>query len=482
MWSGETVFRQTPSPPIYFCELLILCVANAAFIGASMTKKSNSFNEQDKKRLLEIAKNILIAFADGAMKSGDHVSSNRIAMFGLSLFDEFWVNYTETFVNERRKFTALAAKMLKARAAHESTIDNFCLNAGKEYVKQIATSADGQQVSIERAAQHLVDEVLSEAGKEYIHILPNFLILHEVADIIALGRVRSMRTELAKDNTMLSRHPKIKLEVMPGLDQQWGDEERVLHMPQSVWVVEVPATKENVDEEAKWLIDVALSLMRLSASKWAHMRPDAGEQEPHPTLPPQFTIPTVMIEGDWVLAGGVEWPKIYRVNHEVVAELAASSTQSRAATLFDAIDGTLAKQVARGLGWMSRGRRATDRAEKLLFFFTALEALMSSGDKDSPITQTISRYASVIYTPDVKMRVEVFKRIKSLYGMRSATVHSGMREVLGDDVRDLQFIIENVFWSVLNYCDLKMVHKKFIESLADASHGLRWEFAGVTDD
>ena len=329
-----------------------------------MTKKSKSFDQQDKKRLLAIAKEILIAFADGAVKRGDKVSSIAANTLGMSFFAGFFVNFTETFVDERRKFTTLAAKMLKAKAAHENTIDNFCLKAGQEYLQQLAVATDGVQVSVEGVAQGLVDKVLDEAGREYTYIAPNFLIRHAGADIITLGRVRSMPTELAKTNTKLLLNPQIKFEVRLGLDQQLSRTEIVLNMPPSVWVVEVPATKENVEEEAKWLIDIASSLMRLSASKWAQMWPVVGKPEQHPTLTPQFTISTVTMEDDSAFAGGIKLPNVYEANHEVVGELASPSTQSRAAALFDATKGSLAQRVAHGLGWMSRGRQATDRAER----------------------------------------------------------------------------------------------------------------------
>jgi hypothetical protein len=43
--------------------------------------------------------------------------------------------------------------------------------------------------------------------------------------------------------------------------------------------------------------------------------------------------------------------------------------------------------VGQGLGWLSRGRQAESRTERFLFFFTALEALLSSDDKGDPVTQ-----------------------------------------------------------------------------------------------
>jgi hypothetical protein len=126
---------------------------------------------------------------------------------------------------------------------------------------------------------------------------------------------------------------------------------------------------------------------------------------------------------------------------------------------------------------MTRGRQVYDRAERLLSFFTALEALLSSDDKSTPVTQTISRHLSVIYTQDIKIRVAVYNQIKGLYALRSAVVHAGRREVLWQDVNHLQGYVERVFRIVLSRCDLAMGQDRFAQSLADASHGMRWEFA-----
>lgn len=119
----------------------------------------------------------------------------------------------------------------------------------------------------------------------------------------------------------------------------------------------------------------------------------------------------------------------------------------------------------------------SDRAERLLSFFTALEALLTSNDKSNPVTQTISRHVSVIYTQKLPDRMDIYNRLKALYGLRSAIVHAGKREVLWGDVNTLQTIVEAVFFVVLKRCDLAMSQDVFAQSLADASHGLQWEFA-----
>lgn len=442
-----------------------------------MTKKAMRFDSKMKHQLLERASNTIKAFAGGMVKKGDP-SPLDWGEYGLSFFDGYTVRYTEEFVKERHQFTALAVKMLKARNAHENTIRTLCQKAGQEYVRQVADSNTNTQSTLESAAKKLVETVLAEAGKEYTHIVPNFLIKHSAQnDVLTIGRVRSMPTESATANTALAQNTKIKLVAGGYPNLGLTSDPLTLGMPGSVWVVDVPATKENVATEAKWLIDVAISLMRLSTNKWQGVHPGLGEMEAHPTHPPLHAQPCVTMEGDTAFALGGKLDGFYVTNKDVAMDLAAQEIQSRARILFDPPDKSLAQNVALGLGWLTRGRQASDRAERLLFFFTALEALLTGNGKNESITQTISRHLSVILTQDIEERVTVFDHVKGLYGLRSDLIHKGRREVLEQDVNRLQYYAEGGYWTVLNYCDLSMSEDDFAHSLRVASHGMRWQFS-----
>lgn len=440
-----------------------------------MTSTNKKFDAAQKKQLLAFAIDVIRSFHQGVIGKDDPKPYDW-GENGFAYFGEFVARFTDEYLNARSKFTLLAAKMLKAKSAHEQTIRGLCGQAGQKYVT--LTSANQQEVvkALEIAAKALVDEVLAEAGREYVRIEPNFLIKHAVNDVVAIGRVRSMRTELATANTPLSKHSRIKLAIGESSAPNFGEDSTVL-MPSSVWVVDVPATKENVPEEAKWLIDVAISLIRLSFQNWQGHFPTAGAIEPHPVYPTSLSRPHVTMEGDDAFIGGWKVPCWYVITAEAAVALNDPKVQTRAAALFDPSDKSLAQRFAQGLGWMTRGRQVSDRAERLLCFFTALEALLTSKDKRDPVTQTISRHASVIYTQHLKARGAVYDRIRSLYQQRSAVVHEGRRDVLWQDVINLQVAVETIFWIVLNQCDLTMSQERFTQSLADASHGLRWEFA-----
>ncbi|CAN7636559.1 HEPN domain-containing protein [Mesorhizobium amorphae] len=451
------------------------------------SKQANkpSFDKNQKKQLKQHAIDIMIGFLQGAIQTGDPQPFD-FGDLGGTFFDEFMARFTPLFIEARREFVALAAKMLKAKSAHEPTLMSLCLTAAQECIKQWDPKATKQQAdkAIDQCADKLVADVLAEGGKEYIEIVPNFLIVpNGYSGPIKVGRVTSMRTDdVVATTTALSANMKVSLAKGNYPKIEFANGTMLVGMPAMVFVVEVPAARQNLAEEAKWLIDVAISFIRLSGSGWSARFPRIGEIEPHPTRPTDLRPPHVTIDGSTVSAGGFQANPVYDVDQGIADQLADQSTQKLADLLFDATEKALAGRVAQGLGWITRGRQSFDRAERLLAFFTALEALLTNDDKSAPITQTISRFVSVICTSDIDTRVKIFNQVKGLYSIRSAVVHGGKREVLWKDVNALQSYAEVVFKVVLKQCDLTMGHSKFNDSLAVASHGSPWEFAIPEED
>lgn len=308
-----------------------------------MAKREKKFDQGSKRKLLELATRVIVAFESGVVKSDDpHL--HDFGDFGVILFDGYMARFTEEFVRARQEFTGLAARMLKAKNAHEKTIRSLCQKAGQQYVKVIATSQNKIPNPLEDAAKGLVETVLAEAGREYVHIEPNFLIRHVVPDVISLGRVRSMRTEMAAGNSSLPKSQKIQLEGKYP-KQRLSEGNFILSMPSSVWVVDVAATKENVPEEAKWLIDVAISLMRLSANQWPAHYPKIGELESHPAYPTIHSQPHVTMEGDSTFTGGGKLAGWYEISADIIDALSTQEVQSRATALFDPPERSLAQRV-----------------------------------------------------------------------------------------------------------------------------------------
>ncbi|WP_035201404.1 HEPN domain-containing protein [Agrobacterium tumefaciens] len=446
------------------------------------TNTKSQIDPSQKKALLAQASETIRAFIEGLAEFEPGQLASDDDEYGFTFFDGYMVYFTRPYLEAKGEFTRLAARVLKARAAHEPTIGTLVQKAAQGYV--VAMSSNGGDDSDEKilkdATQSLVNVVLEELSKVHMRIEANFLVAHDVfSGIINLGRVRIMTTQDAAINTPPSNITKIRLVPgeYPKETVDLASKTYSVGMPRMVWVVDVPATKENVPEETKWLIDVAVSFMRLSSRHWSVRYPKPGDIEPHPTLPVSLGAPHVTFFGDVAFTGGKKLPGIYDINNKVAKELQSVDCQQRAAILFDPPNKSLAMRVAQGLGWLTRGRQVTDRAERLLSFFTALEALLTSNEKNDPVTQTIARHVSVIQNQKIADRVQVYNRVKSLYGLRSAVVHSGKREVLWQDVNTLQRIAEAVYGVVLHRCDLSMSQDKFAQSLSEASHGLPWEFA-----
>jgi hypothetical protein len=161
----------------------------------------------------------------------------------------------------------------------------------------------------------------------------------------------------------------------------------------------------------------------------------------------------------------------------VVATSQSQKFISQAELIFDPPKKSLAERVSQGLGWQTRGRQAEDRAERLLYFFTAVEALLSMDDKTAPVVQTIARHAAVLLTNDNSARAEAAGEVKKLYALRSSLVHAGNRAILWSAANGAQILAESLFDAVLDKVDLKMKHETFCNELANASYGMAWPSA-----
>jgi hypothetical protein len=245
-------------------------------------------------------------------------------------------------------------------------------------------------------------------------------------------------------------------------------------MEPTCWVVEVDAISEHVETEGKWLIDVAVSFLRLLHVQWDGHFPTVGKIEPHPAKAGIYHREGAMFAGPKAQAGGTWVPAWYEIDSAVAATSTEATFVADAALVFSPPSKSLAERISQGLGWPTRGRQAEDRAERLLYFFTAIEALLSNDDKTAPITQTIARHASVMLTNDNQKREQIAARIKALYTVRSALVHSGNRSVSGSAADETQGLAEVLFHIALTKSDLHSSHATFNNGLASASYGTAW--------
>ncbi len=248
-----------------------------------------------------------------------------------------------------------------------------------------------------------------------------------------------------------------------------------VQLPQTCWYVSVNATKGNVREEAAWLINVALSFLRLSyPDRKDDFFPLFGEVETMPLIKPESDEQGIIISDKDMMWTNSSVPRLYIVDSTIVAITEEREFKDRAQEIFFPSKNSLAERFSQGLGWLTRGRQTADRSERFLFFFTAIESLLSGNDKTAPVVQTISRYAATILDTDAGKRAEIAKKIRSLYSIRSLLVHTGKRNVSQSESIVAQKIAEILYKKVMESVPLNTRFDKFQESLSKASYGLPW--------
>ena len=348
----------------------------------------------------------------------------------------------------------------------------------------------------------------------YGYLAPNYAIKFSgQVQKIVIGPVEVMQTkhlvkdqkEIPKDKTIWEKilaGEKIPLEIQVGSKFDWSiSNNRILmELSETCWYIpmgSIKAARRNFEEKAIWSINVAISLLRLCYPNLKHSKyPRVGDIEEMPlTEPKKFWLDGRRDEKGLVLGKGDKStnrpifsmrisapvsssvrriPCIYVVDDEVVERTEEQKFKDRAQEIFDPAKNSLAERFGQGLGWLSRGRQTVDRAERFLFFFTAIEALLSSNDKSAPVVQTISRYAATILYTDSLERENFAGRLRSLYEVRSTLVHAGKRNVSQAQSMEAQRAAEELYKAVMENYPLDSKFDEFQKSLAKASYGSPW--------
>lgn len=422
--------------------------------------------QQHKRTLVEISKRLLselkLESVDDILKATNQVNYRRLfSRNGVIIL-------TQDFDIILNELEAAASKILGSKAANRKTIRDAAMAS----CRQVSAGC-----SNESTAEELVETILSEAGREYTHVCECYVarFTNSFQETVAVGPVRLLPLENVLSETKLGDNKLITLEIKNSKGGLFiRGAERPFISTRSAWAVEVSATKGNVPVEARWQIEVAISLMRLSSDHWKGHYPWLGEIEPLPTVRTEHRDLTATYDNESLAVGGSEVPHWYEIDSAVAADLRNPKVQENARHIFKPNKQSLAERVGNGLGWMTRGRQALDGAQRVLSFATSLESLLSSSDKGAPVVQTICRHAAVILTNDVEDRLDIFNDLKKLYDLRSAIVHTGSRSVLKHEAESIQDYAEAIYKTVLQRCNLSMTQDRFSENLRKASHGARW--------
>jgi len=92
------------------------------------------------------------------------------------------------------------------------------------------------------------------------------------------------------------------------------------------------------------------------------------------------------------------------------------------------------RRIREAICWAGRASGRARPAEAFLFFLIALETLMLGANEGALTYKLRVRCAHLLAKPAIESRRQVSDRIASLYGIRSAIVHKGVRDVSADDL------------------------------------------------
>jgi Apea-like HEPN len=424
-------------------------------------------SRQNLSALKPLARVFLEAFQAASIRTSEGLLKVLNSNAGYYYFDGAAVEMTDQIVATMDALIDKAIAVIGPKGASERTLELAAEDVGKDLVRG--------SFDLDAATNKLIEDFTEASTLSFEVILPNYLVdFTEGIRSVELGRVRAALTaDVAAD--LSQREVPVILEEGSDLIRSRRESKIVLTFPKSCWVVNVSSARDHAQEEAKWLIDVATSLLRLAYQQVGPMFPMPGDIEPNPTLPWHLKDVSATIGKDSTTGRTHGIIKSYEIDRQLEPAITDPAFLTRANLIFDPPVGSVAGRIHNGLGWLTRGRQSDDRAERFLFTFTAIESLLSNSDKTAPITQTIARHAAVILTDDTAARQKIASSISGLYDFRSTVVHRGGRPVAWTQVKQVQSIAEHLFSRVIHRVNLLTPYTEFTKQLSVASYGSPWE-------
>jgi len=330
---------------------------------------------------------------------------------------------------------------------------------------------------VDTVVKVLIDKIQEQSATEYFFIAPNCLV--ELKDNIKqfeVGPVRIKRTESLKDEHE-KPDDKLKWKINLGAPHMtiWSEKGMELTYPAHCWEVSINTSPSNVQEEAFWLINIALSCIRLYYPKDNNdFFPAFGKLETHPLLLPVAIDPRIYIrrKDRNTSFGKMFTPSVYVIDKDILGHFDKIDFKNLIKPIFNYKENTVAERVAHGFGWMTRGRHTEDRSERFLFFYTAIEALVTSRDKNIPVIQTIARNVASIIDDRPEVRLNMARDIIKSYDIRSSLVHGGRRNVSDSEAYIAQALAERIYKDVIKKIDLHTKNDEYEKFLKEASYGL----------
>lgn len=430
-------------------------------MGLSLDSKEKaaiaSFFEQTEAALCTTPEQV--AAAVNAMLSGENASR---------MVNQVTFNVSHALNDEAQAIIQNVCKGLGALASDETNIGNMLWKS--------AASRLTDRESVQDATRSFLLGVEASSNTVRRYIAENRLVALQGVDRLQIGPVSVVSGNwLAKDLSENTLGNQWIAEVGEHGLRPAKDGRFTFAVSPCNWDIGIVAARANLEEEAAWLAGVAVSLLRLTAA--GTIGPfvgGLGKTEPHVFRDCSGDKTAITMDDGGITAGGWSRPAKYQISAETITRCSMPAFREIAEHVFSPPRKSVAERMRQCLGWLARGRQSEDRAERFLYFFTALESLLSSDDNSTPVTQTIARNVATILTDDPTARSRNAKLVKSLYSARSGLVHAGRRGVNRRQANTIEHIVELVCWRILDQVALSQSVREFQEALLYNSYGSAW--------
>ena len=432
-----------------------------------------NINESDVERKAGLFFEVVL---QAKIEAGDNwmqvLTSGKFYSFG-----NFLIKVTDEVERARADLIRSAVRFLGAKAGNSKAVSDL---AWKYAEIAVSTPSGSPARNISR---DFLIKLKEEDNAEYEFVAPNFLV--KFADGVSSLKIGRVRALLRKDYAV-EWHCR-------GMDKDLslieGEEFRLLlgmpvslSLPDIMWSVNVLATRKNVEEEAHWLVNMAASLLRLQIDKPLGLHPRLGDREETPFFVTWPTHVGFKVRLNQYFIGDGSFSGHYTVTKDIFDRIHEDAFQRKVELIFSPPPGSLAERVGQALGWLARGRQSHDRSERMLLFFTAIEALLTGEKKDIPVRQTIAKHAAFILTDDETNRDSLYKAIKGLYDSRSKIVHGGHRMVTDIMANSTQAYADSLCKVILDHEDLSTLYKNYFEKISRDCKTLAWPSGDVKPD
>lgn len=406
-----------------------------------------------------------------SLRQTPHLASQAMQEDGLISYNGVYFRTDQETVEALRTVCAKCHALVGADASNDQDAIDYLWRTAADLLR--AESG----VSIQGKAAEVVTGLEAHLSTEHTYINNNYVVLLKGgSSALTIGPVRAIRSAVLSAK-MAEQMPNSGW-VLTGDPPNKQTISLQPEMSEVCWEVRVRAAPGQVQARAEQLIALALSLLRFSLEEYPPLLPHVGEVETSSHSADKLEDTSVILRGTSPSIGGTS-PLGYWVDYKITALTRSPDFKQRADHLFTPKKGALAARLAQGLIWQTRGRRSIDRTERLLFFFTAVEALLSR--KGAPVAETIARFASVVLSEAPTGREKTYRRVKSLYEARSEVAHTGSHSVSDAQSISVQFLAEALYRRVLSVAPLDQPHADFIDSLSAATHGGPWPPAGASE-